>query len=78
MISYKEQHQILSYMFSQYSKIESQYFLMELADMTIKQQSAYNNSQFKSKSTMVEFYIRNFSFDKEIEEIRTTIWALMQ
>lgn len=76
--SFDEQYQLMSWMFSNILEPDLQYWIMERAASMMKSDNAqYRNSKFKTKSSMVEFFIRNFSYG-ETETMRTTIWALMK
>lgn len=74
----RDQYNILAWMFSNIHETELQYWIMSLANTMVKQKNKnYQNTQFKSNSTMVEFFIRNYSYG-ELEQLRTSIWALMK
>lgn len=74
----KDQYHILAYMFTHFTETENQYWIMETANTMLKENSTYKNSQFKNPSSMVDFFIKQYSFSNEIEELRTTIWAIMK
>jgi hypothetical protein len=77
--SFREQYEILAYMFINYTEIELQPWIMNLANKLFKQKApGYTQSQFKSKASMVEFFIRNYSFDPELEQMRSTIWTMIK
>lgn len=75
---FQDQYNIMAYMFSHILEPELQYWIMEMASQMVKQKNKnYQNTQFKSSSTMVEFFIRQYSYG-ETESLRRSIWALMQ
>ena len=77
-LPYKNQYQILTHLFSKWTETEHQYWIMNLANLVVKQKNAsYRNSDFKSQDTMTEHFIKNFS-SGELLELRTTIWSLMK
>jgi hypothetical protein len=77
-LDYKEQYSIMTYMFSKWTEIEHQYWIMSLANQMMKRKNAsYRNSEFKSNDTMVDHFIKNFS-DSELFDLRTSIWSLMK
>lgn len=77
-LTFQEQYDIMAWMFSNIHETELQYWLMTLAAQMTKQKNKnYQNSQFRSKVTMVEFFIRQYSYG-ETEQLRRSIWALMK
>lgn len=75
---FTEQYKLMAYMFSNLTDMSIQPWLMNLANRMIKQHSpGYSQSQFKSQHTMVEFFIRQYSYG-EIEQLRNTLWALIK
>ncbi len=77
-LPFTEQYRIMAHMFSHLTDMSIQPWLMNLANRMVKHQSpSYNNSQFKSKTTMVEFFIKQYSYG-EVEELRNTLWSLIK
>lgn len=71
---FKVKYKILSYMFSTINDPEHQPWILNLAnDLTPES----HQSQFRSKNTMVDFFIKNFSYG-ETEELRNSIWSLIK
>lgn len=77
-LPFTEQYRLMAHMFSHMTDMAIQPWLMNLANRMVKTQApSYNNSQFKSKATMVEFFIKQYSYG-EVEELRNTLWALIK
>lgn len=77
-IPFTEQYRLMAHMFSHMTDMAIQPWLMNLANRMVKTQAPnYNNSQFKNKSTMVEFFIKQYSYG-EVEELRNTLWSLIK
>lgn len=71
---FKVKYKIIAYMFSNISDPEHQPWILNLAnDITPES----NQSRFRSTNTMVEFFIKNFSYG-EVEELRHSIWSLIK
>lgn len=77
-LTFTEQYRLMAHMFSHLTDMAIQPWLMNLANRMVKTQAPnYNNSQFKNKSTMVEFFIKQYSYG-EVEELRNTLWSLIK
>lgn len=75
---FTEQYKLMAYMFSNLTDMQIQPWLMNLANKMVKQKApGYNQSQFKSGHTMVEFFIKQYSYG-ETEQLRNTLWALIK
>lgn len=77
-LAFTEQYSIVAQLFGKRLEPEIQYWIMSLANQMVTQKNkTYVNSQFKSDTTMVEFFIRNYSYG-ETQSLRSSIWALMK
>lgn len=77
-LTFVEQYRLMAHMFSKLTDMQIQPWLMNLANRMIKSEApGMSNSQFQSKATMVEFFIKQYSYG-EIEQLRTTLWSLIK
>lgn len=75
---FTEQYALMAYMFSHLTDMSIQPWLMNLANKMVKMKApGYSNSQFQSNVTMVEFFIKQYSYG-ETEELRNTLWSLIK
>ncbi len=77
-LPFTEQYELTRHLFNNILEPEMQYWIMTIANSILKSDNkVFQNSQFKSRGSMVEFFIKNYSYG-ETEQLRTTIWALMK
>lgn len=75
---FQEQYDLMAFMFGKLTDIQFQPWLLNLANQMIKTSAkGFSNSQFKNNHTMVEFFIKNFSYG-ETESLRRSIWAIIK
>lgn len=66
--SFKDQYDAMAWLFVNKTEPEHQYWLMEKATQMTKS---------AGRTNMVDFFIKNFSYG-EVQEMRTSIWAIMK
>jgi hypothetical protein len=75
---FQEQYKLMAHMFAKLTDMSIQPWLMNLANQMVKSESpSYQQSQFKSRHTMVEFFIKQYSYG-ETEELRNTLWSIIK